>query len=235
MKKLILLLLISSFALATGFPYSYYKIKNRQKQRIEFVNILNPLIEKANKKTIIERNFIKGFFQRALNSDFRLIPPKDLKMLLKLSKKYKIKYLFSKKQYLYKIDAVPVSLALTQGALESAWGKSRFVREANNIFGHWTWGDYGLVPLNREEGKTHKIRIFRTLQSSVDAYILNLNTHSAYSDFRKIRFKRREEGYNLSGLDAATTMINYSQIGIKYVRILQKMMRDYNFLYYDKL
>ncbi len=91
-------------------------------------------------------------------------------------------------------------LALVQGAIESGWGKSRFVREANNIFGHWTWGEVGLIPLGREEGKTHKIRIFRTMQSSVDAYILNLNRHYAYKSFRKARLKKREEGKSINWL-----------------------------------
>jgi len=234
-KKLLIFIVVSSIAFATGFPPYYYKIKKTQESRTEFINILKPLIEKSNAKIIVNREFVKDFFDKAVTNAFRSLPSEDLKTLLRLSKKYKIKSIFDKNEYLKKIDSIPVSLALTQGALESAWGKSRFVRQANNIFGHWTWGKIGIIPLQREEGKTHKIRIFRTLQTSVDAYMLNLNTHGAYTDLRKMRFEKREEGTILSGFDAATTMINYSEIGLKYVKILQKLMRDNNLLYYDGL
>lgn len=216
-----------------GLPESYYRIKNSKDQKREFINILKPLIDKSNEKTLQERFFIETFFQKAFNSAFRSLNSNDLKRLLRLSKKYRIKNIFDKNKYLKRIDMVPVSLALVQGAVESGWGKSRFVREANNVFGHWTWGEEGIVPLDREEGKTHKIRIFRTLQSSVNAYILNLNRHYAYQGFRDARFQKRLEGKQITGYEAANTMINYSELREKYIQMLHKIMTEYNLLYYD--
>jgi len=141
----------------------------------------------------------------------------------------------SRKEFLQKINVVPASLAIAQGSIESAWGKSRFVRLANNVFGHWTWGEIGIIPARREEGKTHKIRIFSTLQKSVDAYMLNLNRHVAYEDFRKQRNMAIGEGRKFSGHDAAGTMLKYSELGEKYVKILQKVIKDNRLLYYDNL
>jgi Bax protein len=216
-----------------GFPDSYYAIKDSKEQKKEFINIMKPMIDKANQDILKERAFVKSFFGKALNSSFRHMDSKDLKKLLKLSKKYRITSLFDEESYLKRIDIVPDSLAITQAAIESGWGKSRFVRIANNIFGHWTWGEVGIIPENREEGKTHKIRIFRTLQDSVNAYVLNLNRHFAYQAFRDLRYKKRLEGKILTGLEAATTMIKYSELREKYVKMLQKMMTDYRLLYYD--
>jgi len=215
-----------------GFPASYYKMSGKAQKR-EFINILKPLIDKSNEKTMKERVFIKSFFKEALSRGFRFLNPNDLKKLLSISKKYRIKNLFDRDMYLKRVDIVPISLALVQGAIESGWGKSRFVREANNIFGHWTWGEIGIIPLGRENGKTHKIRIFSTMQKSVDAYILNLNRNYAYKSFRDVRAAKREEGRLLTGYEAADTMINYSELREKYVDMLHKMMKDYHLLYYD--
>ncbi len=232
-SKILIGLTCSSVLLfGTGFPSSYYKLKGKAQKR-EFINILKPLVDKSNVKTMQERVFIENFFNQALNSAFRSLNSNDLQELLKISKKYRVKNIFNRDLYLKRIDTVPVPLALVQGAIESGWGKSRFVREANNIFGHWTWGEVGLIPLGREEGKTHKIRIFRTMQSSVDAYILNLNRHYAYKSFRKARLKKREEGKSITGYEAADTMINYSELREKYVDMLHKMMKDHHLLYYD--
>jgi len=215
-----------------GFPDSYYRLNGKAQKR-EFINILKPLIDRSNEKTMQERAFVENFFNKALSSAFRSMNPSDLKRLLKISKKYRVKNIFDRDLYLKRIDIVPVPLALVQGAIESGWGKSRFVREANNIFGHWTWGEIGLIPTGREEGKTHKIRIFNTMQDSVDAYILNLNRHYAYRGFREARLKKREEGKLITGYEAADTMINYSELREKYVEMLHKMMKEHHLLYYD--
>jgi Bax protein len=202
-------------------------------QKREFINILKPLIDKSNAKTMQERVFIENFFNQAISNAFRGLNPNDLKRLLSISKRYRVKNLFDRDMYLKRIDSVPVPLALVQGAIESGWGKSRFVREANNVFGHWTWGEIGIIPLGREEGKTHKIRIFTTMQDSVDAYILNLNRHYAYKSFRDVRLQKREEGKLMTGYEAADTMLNYSELREKYVDMLHSMMKEHRLLYYD--
>ena len=231
--KIIIGIICSSvFLFGTGFPPYYYQLKDKA-QKVEFINILKPMIDRNNQQCLDDRAFIVDFFNKSLVGGFRSTSSSDLKRLLKISKRYRIKSLYDREQYLEKVDAIPVSLALVQGAIESGWGKSRFVREANNIFGHWTWGEVGIIPLNREEGKTHKIRIFYSLQSSVNAYALNLNRHDAYKSFRKVRSKKREEGRFITGNEAADTMIYYSELREKYVDILHKMIKKHRLSSYD--
>ncbi len=234
MKLLLTLALFVSASFSLGFPAYYYEMTDAKMQKKEFIKILKPLIEKANEVVMYERTFIENFFSNALSNGFREFSKEDIENLIKISKKYKIKNLFQQKEYLKRVDIVPVSLGLTQGAIESGWGKSRFVREANNIFGHWTWGEHGLVPDEREEGKNHKIRIFSSLQASVNAYILNLNRNYAYSSFRELRYKLKKNGKTFSGKEAATTMINYSELKEAYIKMLQRMMKNNNLLRYDK-
>lgn len=224
---------LTSVAFSMGFPDSYYKLKSKE-QKKEFIRILKPMIDKSNNKTLQERAFVENFLPQATRRGFRLLNPDDLRELLKISKKYRVKNIFDKDEYLKRIDTVPLSLAIAQGAIESGWGKSRFVREANNVFGHWTWGEFGLIPTGREEGKTHKIRIFKDMQSSVDAYILNLNRHYAYKLFRKVRLQKRKEGGAITGHEAADTMIYYSELRQKYVDMLHKVMKENNLLSYDE-
>jgi Bax protein len=124
------------------------------------------------------------------------------------------------------VDVVPVSLALAQAAIESGWGTSRFARQGNAIFGQWTSQDgKGLVPSARPEGKTHKVRSFDRLSESVEAYLLNLNTHRAYRDFRTLRQQSRNSGERPKGEVLATGLEAYSEKGEEYVDLLRDMIR----------
>lgn len=123
-------------------------------------------------------------------------------------------------------DIVPPSLALAQAATESAWGTSRFVKEGNAIFGQYTFVDdhSGLVPSDRQDGKTHRIKAFNSLYDSVASYVNNLNTHQAYSEFRTLRAEMRARGQNLDGRRLATTLHRYSERGEDYVADIHAIM-----------
>ncbi|RAU14251.1 mannosyl-glycoprotein endo-beta-N-acetylglucosamidase, partial [Streptococcus agalactiae] len=75
-----------------------------------------------------------------------------------------------------------------------------------NLFGEWTWGEKGLIPDLRHPDKKHKIKIFDSLQDSVDSYVLNLNRHFAYEKFRDARAKFESEGKEITGLEAIKTL-----------------------------
>ncbi len=233
MFRAVLIFIFAVNSFCAGFPYYYYDIKNSSKQKKEFINILLPLVQKGNAKVRKERAFIVHFFENAGKNSFRELDEISLARLISLYKKYKIHNLFDKDEYLRKIDIVPASLAIAQAAVESAWGKSRFVIEANNIFGQWTYSGKGIVPADRAEGKTHTLKIFSTLQSSVYAYILNLNRNPAYKMFRKLRENAHKNKMIFNGLMAAKAMINYSQRRGKYVKLLDTIITGNNLLYYD--
>ncbi len=236
MKKFFIsVLLLSSMLFAGGLPSWYYKIKNTSLQKKKFVEIMLPMIKKANNQTLKRRQFVISFFKKLEKNGFAGIDKNELKKLTELSKKYKVKNLFDKDDYLLKIDKVPESLALTQAAIESAWGKSRFARYANNLFGQWTYKSKGLVPEDRAEGKTHKVKIFNSLQASVDAYIANLNRNRAYINFRIERYQARILDEIFSGTDAALTMQKYSQLRGKYVQMISRFMVKNKFLKYDTI
>ena len=234
-KLLFIVALFFSQALlyGAGLPSAYYQMDNNTKQKEEFIRYMKVLVDKSNEEIRKDREFITGFFTKAVPDAFRGLNQQNVGYLIALRNKYGVENLFDRDEYYKRIDVVPVSLAIAQAALESGWGKSRFAREANNLFGHWTYSGVGLMPQNRLPGKTHMIRIFSSLQKSVNGYMLNLNTNIAYEDFRNRRLKARNEGKNYTGMEAAKTMIHYSELKGEYIKMVQEMIEQNNLAIYD--
>jgi Bax protein len=223
----LIVLVISAFG--TTFPDSYYKISSTSVMKQRFISIMLPVIQKENAKILKEREFIEN----TLNRNIFLIDSTNIRQLLLIKKKYKIARVYDLRAYLRKVDIVPPSLALSQAIIESGWGKSRFVREANNIFGQWTYSGVGIIPEERSEGATHRIRVFRDLEDSVANYMLNLNIGWAYNDFRIKRYELRMSGKELDGHTLATTLLKYSSTGQVYVDKVQSLINDNNLWKYD--
>lgn len=125
-----------------------------------------------------------------------------------------------------RVDVVPVSLALAQGAEESGWGTSRFADLGNAVFGQWTWGAKGITPAEQRANKgNYKIAAFDSPFGSVQAYMRNINTNAAYADLRVRRATMREDGEPLSGWTLAGSLTRYSERGEAYVDSLHELMR----------
>lgn len=233
-KILILSTLFCTFLIANtvakGFPQEYYKLSG-QKSKDYFFNFLEKKIELENLKILKEREFILS-----LNGKKDLKKEsKEYMQLEEIRKKYKIKNIYDYETYLRRVDIIPPSLAIAQAATESAWGKSRFIRQANNIFGHWTYNKkIGMVPLKREAGKKHMVRIFPTLESSIAVYMRNLNRTDAYKDFRINREKMRKNNTFINGYILSEDMTKYSAIGYEYVKILKSIISKYKLTNLDK-
>lgn len=231
LKSLILIfVLISTLNADSGFPQKYYKMKVSEQKKY-FFNYFNERIEIENRKILKERAFVQS-----LNKNKNLEQnSEEYKKLKNLQKKYKVQDIYNYKRYLERIDIIPPSMALAQAATESGWGKSRFFKKANNIFGHWTYNQsIGMVPLRRPAGKKHLIRIFPTLQASISVYMRNLNRTGAYYEFRLKRKQMREIGKLIDGMKLSTTMSKYSGIGHDYVKILQSIIRKSKLVNFDK-
>ena len=210
-----------------GFDESYYKLPINEKRKV-FVEKLSQMLDIAFEKVLKEREFALGVLENGAKNGFRDIGQKDLDKLTQIQQKYRIKNLFDTKAYQKKIDIIPKSMGIAQALVESGTGTSRFTREANNLFGEWTWGAKGLVPKKRQKGKTHKIKIFDSLQESVESYLLNLNRHASYNELRSLRANYRAQGKKLTGLKAIETLQNYSAIKGEYVKILRSVITKYD-------
>ncbi|WP_258522023.1 glucosaminidase domain-containing protein [Campylobacter hyointestinalis] len=227
-------LILLALPLFGGLEEYYYKLSIKE-QKIEFPKLINEMVQDANQNTLRSREFALNYLNLIYEKSFRDLNLSNLDRLFSIAKTYKIQKIFDPSEYISKLDVIPVSLAIAQAAVESGWGKSRFAKEANNLYGHWTWGGKGLVPLNRDENKTHKIKIFNSPNDAVDAYVLNLNSHPAYTKFRENRLKFHQNELIYTGLDAAKTMEPYSAMGKIYVKQLEKTIRLYDLTKFDRI
>jgi uncharacterized FlgJ-related protein len=129
-------------------------------------------------------------------------------------------------EMLYKLDVIPAGLALGQAAYESGYGTSRFAVEGNALFGQWTYGGKGLVPeQQRKSLGDHRIAAFDWPFDSVRGYFINLMSHPAYEDFRRLRAEARAAGRPLDSMELADGLIRYSERGQEYVDTLKGMIR----------
>jgi len=160
------------------------------------------------------------------------ISRKEAKWLRDLAKKYKLLKsnsdlltLESLDELLQRVDIVPTSLAVAQAAIESGWGTSRFTIEGNALFGQWSFGNSALKPKKQRKNLgNYGLATFKTPLDSIRAYILNLNTHPAYKEFRKRRAFFRNANIALKGLYFTDTLKNYSEQKLQYVKNLDAII-----------
>ena len=130
---------------------------------------------------------------------------------------------------LHRLDVIPAGLALGQAAYESGYGTSRFAAQGNALFGQWTFGGEGLKPeQQRSHLGDHRIASYDWPFDSIRAYFINLSSHPAYEEFRRIRADLKAAGKPLSSLALADGLINYSERGQAYVDTLKSIIRVNN-------
>lgn len=210
-------------AYLASLPPDLGKVRETAKRKRLFFQAVLPLILRANQEILADR---KRLWQ--LHADKRLgrkLAPADRLWLRVLADRYKVDA-DNLPALIRRVDVIPPSMALAQAAEESGWGTSRFARQGNAIFGQWTTSEgEGLVPLERDEDKDHKVRAFRKLIDSVQAYMLNLNTHRAYRELRRARATLRQSGLPIAGLSLSRFLHRYSERGDKYVDAIRAMIR----------
>lgn len=130
---------------------------------------------------------------------------------------------------LSKIGPLPVDLIIAQAAVESGWGTSRFATEGNALFGQWTWKKGGgIIPREREDGKTYAVKSYPSLIESVWDYAYNLNTSNSYQKFREARAQRIHDGLTLNAISLIKNLKNYSQKGDAYIATLREVIKQNN-------
>ena len=85
-------------------------------------------------------------------------------------------------------NKIPRKLLLTQAALESNYGRSRYAIEGNNLMGIYQFRNLhtGMTPANNPNA-TFRVAKFRSKCHSIEYYINLLNTKDAYKSFRNER------------------------------------------------
>ena len=123
----------------------------------------------------------------------------------------------------------PTSLVLAQAALESGWGSSRFFKEANNVFGIWSFSekDNRIVASQTREGKPIFLKKYENFLGSVEDYHILLAKSNNYSDFRDCIHREN----NVFELIWYLRM--YSERRDQYVIMLRNVLVANNLVLYD--
>ena len=122
------------------------------------------------------------------------------------------------------VDVIPNSIVIAQAANESGWGTSRFAKEFNALFGEYTFDTKnGVAPASRNDGEKHLIKFFPTINESVRSYFNNLNTHSAYKEFRTTRNQLRKLNLKLDPMILVKDLKPYAK-DTNYVKTIKSII-----------
>ena len=210
-------------------PKDFGKINSSTARKTLFTQIMLPLIVKENEYLVSQ-----NLKTQHLKNRFHLIKRKEALWLDQKMKEYKVQNK-SIDDLLIKVDAIPVSIALSQAAVESGWGTSRFAYEGNALYGQYIWkrGE-GIVPEERNEDDRHEIKSFKNLKSSVSSYMKNLNSNFHYEEFRINRFIMRVNGIPLNGIKLSEFLYNYST-DENYPNKIRGIIKTNNFEDFDNV
>ena len=198
------------------------KIEDVQEMKKTFFNYLLPEINKKN-------NEIQLLRKKAIGKDL------SKEELTKLYIKYRINEDSEITALLEKIDIIPPSLVLSQAALESNWGRSRFAKFYHNYFGLWCFErGCGVIPKKRDKGDTHEVAKFSSPEKAIDFYFLSINRNKSYEVLRKIRQDKRSKGQSVSGLSLSEGLTNYAEIGYEYVDRIRRVITSNELSRFDR-
>ena len=208
-------------------PVELKQIQSTKERKELFIKIVLPLILSENNRIRRDRSTLFKILNKNINSKAE----KNW-----LNNKFKQYGVVNKDVSTLKVrmDEIPVSLAIAQAAKETGWGTSRFAIEGNALFGQWTYSGEGIKPAGSDKNDKHKVMAFSVLKASVRAYQRNLNTHSSYKEFRKVRAIQRDNDEPLNSLELANYLNSYAETGEEYTKILKKIIEQNNLKDFDK-
>lgn len=206
--------------------YDFSQISDIKLRKKLFIDFMSLIIETENRDILTSKAKLKSLHKKKnlTNNELNYINNIEKVYLLEISKSSSE---INWDELFRRVDIIPKELAITQSAIESGWGTSIFAQKANNMFGHWTYEvGTGIVPSRRDEGQTHEIAIFNSVNASVKKYMLNLNTNRAYSYFRKLREDFRKDNQELKSELLSAGLINYSGVGNDYIIMINSIIAD---------
>ena len=168
-KSFYLILLLISFGTGTFYP-NFLEVR-----KIEY-NIESKYIEEAKEIALYEPEFVYETNEQFI---------KELQSCINFIN-----------LGLHKYERIPTELIIAQAVLESNYGKSRFAKQGNNLFGIRTWNlkEKHIKPFDTND-QTFGIKVFESKCSCVRYYIKILNNSAAFADFRKMRKKMLDNNY----------------------------------------
>ena len=207
----------------------FTSISHTPDRKRAFFEYLIPAVEFQN-AVVEERRLILAGIKIKLEYGMEL-SISDVTFLAAMGKRYRIDPQSSLARAMVELnrrmDIVPASMVLSQAAMESGWGTSRFARQANNMFGQWCFTKgCGVVPGQRDDSARHEVAKYDRVDLAVQSYFRNINTQPSYTALRGIRQQARDEGRLPTGQELVAGLGKYSARGDDYIEELRSMIRS---------
>lgn len=234
-KKLMIILAVFTLT-AVCLPYKTIAKALSHKNFIAFI-LSNAAISNAD--ILQQRHKLLNLYHDFINK--KPLSAEQRQWLAGLAQQYRLKTFNTKnnvswKSLIIRVDIVPNSQVVAQAINESAWGTSRFARQGNNYFGMWCYSKgCGIVPKQRAAGRQFEVRKFASVLSSVQAYMLNLNSNGLYKEYREQRHLLRLAGEPIYGLNLVSALTMYSTKRQTYVNLITNVIKHYDLAKYDTI
>lgn len=184
----------------------------------KFYSLLVPAVDDAHAELMAQYIDIS----KDINSSSNLQRVQELKKFYKVD---------TDKELLLALKPHPQSIVLAQAAMESAWGTSRFFKEANNVFGMWSAkkSEPRIAAGEQRDGnRTIWLRKFDSVEDSIKAYYKLIATAKAYKELRKTRY------HTNNPYEIVTKLDKYSELGEAYTKELINVIKYNDLTKYDK-
>ncbi len=186
-----------------------------------FLRTVMPYITSQNAAITADRNWL---ISKQYDSRWS---PSERTRLKEIAQRYKISWNGNTRRVpwnalLERVDIIPGSMVATMAAAESGWGTSKLARSNNNLFGMKCVKGR----CNNAPGTVKGYSQFESVKDSVNAYVVNLNTHPAYSSFRKSRAQLRKADQEVTASTMIHKLKGYSTQGQSYNNYLFAMYQD---------
>ncbi|MDD2640750.1 MAG: glucosaminidase domain-containing protein [Arcobacteraceae bacterium] len=245
---------LSSFVVAFVVLLLIFFVTSEQfalKEKLEREAIIKEeaLKEEAYKKELIESMSVS---EKKANFLKMIVPPldevyeeelnyfNDIKVLVKenpdnailegLRQEYNAK---DNLELLMALKPHPKSITIAQAAMESAWGESRFFKEANNLFGVWSYNknEPRIAASSLRGEKTIWLKKYPTVKEAIKDYYKMLSRSWAFKEFRELNFEKKNQNPYL----LVKKLQKYSEKREVYTKELSSMINYNKFTKFDEV
>lgn len=210
-------MIVEPYLYTSAIDLSNVDVKQKKEA---FIHLMLPSILIAKRELAETRKTVSELIHTK-----RELTKNEMNYLDRLKEDYKCKESID---LLSKLQTHPTSIVIAQAAIESGWGTSRFYREANNLFGVWSYNksEPRIKAAEDREGKAVYVKKYRSLSTSILSYFKTL-ARGPYSTFRREREKTKDV------FDLISHLKLYSEQREVYVNSLEQLIRFNSLEQYD--
>jgi len=187
-----------------------------QEKKARFASTIIPAVNEVYADLMQQYQDIAALVQADHNND----------RLIALKKEYKAT---NNEELLMALKPHPQSITLAQAAMESSWATSRFFREANNVFGIWSYrkSETRIAAEAKRGEQTIWLKKYGSIKASIRDYYRTLARGDAYREFRMLKMETNNPH------ELVKKLHRYSEKGAEYGKELSAIIRFNNFAVYD--